>query len=829
MAELPTGTVTLLFTDIEGSTRLLQRAGDSYSELLRAHRVLLRESFTRHSGVVVDTEGDAFFVAFASADDAVAAAAHAQQALAAHDWSDGNEIRVRMGLHTGEPRVIDGAYVGLDVHHAARVMAAGHGGQVLMSGSTRKHVVLERPLLDLGEHRLKDLLQPQHLFQLIVDGLPSEFPALKTLGNRPTNLPVQPNPLIGREDEVAQLMLLVQDPNVRLLTLTGPGGTGKTRLALQAGAELLERFRSGVFFVSLAPVSDPDLVIPTIARTLGLRETAGEQIADTLIAYLREKRMLLIVDNFEHVVDAAVWLARLLPAEEVKLLVTSRVRLRLSAERIYEVPPLALPASARVDLNTLGANESITLFVARAQAVKPEFVLTERNARAVRDICVRLDGLPLALELAAARTSTLTPEALVRRLDERLTLLTGGARDVDDRQRTLRKTIEWSYELLDERERTLFERLSVFVDGCRLEAAEAICGAELGGLQSLIEQSLLRQKSDPDGEPRFWMLETIREYAQERLHATQPAEVAAHAHAEYYLRIAEDAEALSESPGAGAAFLTLQRETENLRAALTWLRDRDNDGMFVRLAAALGHFWAIRTEVREGRKWLEAALASGAEEPRAKQQALRYAFWLAVFGDDFESAESFARERVRQAEATGEDATLAAAVGALARVSQMQGEHERAHELQEQMVEIARRSGNESLTGNALANLGAAALRFGDCESARRAAKEALTIGNRIGESTNVLWMLIPRDVLAETALRLGRLDEAEALYKENLKGMYELDRREDSEVAWGSMRASRGGRLPRRFPARRPIGRSRRNSSRERRRGARSAPTQNE
>ena len=661
MAKLPTGTVTLLFSDIEGSTKLLHRAGDSYAELLLAHRRLLRAIFARNNGVEVDAEGDAFFVAFPSADDAVAAAASAQSALATHEWPEGDEVRVRMGLHAGTPRVVDDGYVGIDVHHAARVMAAGHGGQVLLSNAVRKELTQTPALLDLGEHRLKDLLQPEHLFQLVVDGLPCEFPALKTLSNRPTNLPMQPNALVGRSGEIGEIVGLLHG-ETRLLTLTGPGGTGKTRLALQVGAELLDAFRSGVFFVSLAPLRDPDLVVPTIAGTLGLREVAGESIDETLTAYLGEKQMLLVIDNFEQVVDAAPKLTAIVAAtEQIKVVVTSRTRLGVSAERVFDVPPLESAAGSE-------------LFVARGQRANPRFVPTIEDEPVIEEICARLDGLPLALELAAARMAVLTPRVLLRRLDDRLGLLTSGVRDAEDRQRTLRKTIEWSYELLDDDKRTLFERLSIFMDGCRLDAAEAVCDAQVDGLQSLIENSLLRQRSDSDGEPRYWMLETIREYAQERLGETQATEVLARAHADYYLRLAEDAEALSGSPGASDGFLILQRDRENLRAALTWLRETRDERSFVRLAAALGHFWAIRTEVSEGRKWLEAALAVDVDEPHAKQEALRYAFWMAVFGGDLEGAEVFAHARLQQAKQAEDVGQVAAAVGSLSRVAQMQGD-----------------------------------------------------------------------------------------------------------------------------------------------------------
>ncbi|HEY6069028.1 MAG TPA: adenylate/guanylate cyclase domain-containing protein, partial [Gaiellaceae bacterium] len=486
MAEAPSGTVTLLFTDIEGSTKLLHRSGELYAELLADHRSIMRASFDSHDGYEVDIEGDAFFVVFQSANAAIAAATEAQRALANHRWPDGHELRVRMGVHSGEPRLVDGGYVGLDVHRAARVMAAGHGGQVVLSNSARSALGDEWPVIDLGEHRLKDLLQPEHLFQLVIDELPSEFPALKTLGNRPTNLPTQPNPLIGRDSEVRAILELLRADGVRLLTLTGSGGTGKTRLALQVSAELLDELRSGVFFVSLAPIVDEDLLIPAVAQALAVREVAGEDLGETVRAYLNDKEMLLVLDNFEHIIGAASRVAELLSAvPELRTLVTSRERLHIAAEHVYEVQPLMLPESADQDPTALLESDAIALFTARAQAASQSFDLTDENAPDVVAICSRLDGLPLALELAAARVAVLSPQALLSRLGERLPLLTGGPRDAGQRHQTLRNTLEWSHDLLAEPEQTLFCRLAVFVDGCRLDAAESVCRPTTGDVAVL--------------------------------------------------------------------------------------------------------------------------------------------------------------------------------------------------------------------------------------------------------------------------------------------------------------------------------------------------------
>src|ERR687887_1884255 len=451
MSGPPSGTVTLLFSDIEGSTRLLQRTGDAYAELLAEHRRILREAFASHRGYEMDNEGDAFFVAFGSANDAAAAAVAGQRALADHDWRDGNEVRVRMGLHTGEPRAVGGRYVGLVVHAAARIMAAGHGGQVLVSESTCALLDDRFEVRDLGAHRLKDLPGTQQLYQLQIDGLPANFPPLKTLDHRPTNLPLEPNAFIGRTRELKEAWSLLTRQDARLLTLTGTGGTGKTRLALRLASGAVEQFPNGVFFVSLAPVRDWELVVPSIAQTLGLREQAGETVLETLGEYLRDRRILLLLDNFEQVLPAAPALSGLLgSAPGVNMLVTSRTPLHIAGERTYSVPPLV-------------ETESVNLFVERAQAADAEFAVTDANARAVAEICARLDGLPLAIELAAPRVRVLSPRALLDRLDKHLPVLTSGPRDAPDRQRTLHATIEWSHSLLSADEQRLFRRLGGFV------------------------------------------------------------------------------------------------------------------------------------------------------------------------------------------------------------------------------------------------------------------------------------------------------------------------------------------------------------------------------
>ena len=483
MRELPTGTVTLLFTDIEGSTRLLQHLGERYSDVLAECRALMRAAFHQHHGHEVDTQGDAFFVAFARATDAVMAAVAVQRSLKSHSWPEDVTVPVRMGLHTGEPEHSTEGYVGLDVHRAARIMSAGHGGQVLLSQVTADLVEHNLPtdvsLQDLGEYRLKDLGYPTHLYQLVIPDLQASFPPLKTLDSYAHNLPIQPTPFIGREKVVDNIQQQLLRQEVRLLTLTGPGGVGKTRLGLQVAAEASDQFKDGTWFVSLAPLSDPDLVISTIAETLSIREVAGQSQLEHLKAFLREKHILLLLDNFEHVVSAATQVSELLGAcPRLTVLVTSREALHVRAEREFPVPVLALPDTKHLpDPVALSQYEAVALFIERAQAVKPDFQVTNANAPAVAEICAHLDGLPLAIELAAARTRLLPPQALLSRLGQRLQLLTSSVRDAPSRQQTLRQTIQWSYDLLSAQEQQLFQRLSVFVNGCELSAVEAICEA----------------------------------------------------------------------------------------------------------------------------------------------------------------------------------------------------------------------------------------------------------------------------------------------------------------------------------------------------------------
>jgi predicted ATPase/class 3 adenylate cyclase len=591
--QLPDGTVTFVFTDMEGSTRLLHELGpERYAVALAQHRRLVREAFAARGGVEVDTQGDAFFYAFADAGLAVAAAAAANEALAA------GPIRIRMGVHTGSPHLSEEGYVGEDVHLGARIAAAGHGGQVLLSGATCRF--LDGGATELGEHRLKDFAEPVVIFQLGEE----RFPPLKTISN--TNLPRPASSFVGREREAAEVAGLVRAH--RLVTLSGPGGSGKTRLAIEVGTELVPEFKAGVFWVPLATIRDPALVSDTIAQALGAKEDLAE--------YVGERELLLLLDNLEQVIEAGAELGSLLQScPNLKLLVTSRELLRIQGEVEYSVPPLSDP-------------EAVELFCQRAQREPDE---------TIPELCRRLDNLPLALELAAARTSVLTPAQILERLAARLDLLKGG-RDTEARQQTLRATIEWSYDLLDEDERRLFARLSVFAGGCGLEAAEQVAEADLDLLQSLVDKSLLRRAGE-----RFWMLETIREYAAERLEESGEAGTIRQRHAEHMLETFEAAQPkLREHDD--DTLDHLDREHPNVVAALDSLEAAGQSELALRLAGVAFWYWAEKGHLVEGRRRVEALLAVYEQPMEAVVKALIAAADLARDAGDAVSARASAQK-----------------------------------------------------------------------------------------------------------------------------------------------------------------------------------------
>ncbi|MGN6699971.1 MAG: ATP-binding protein, partial [Thermomicrobiales bacterium] len=753
MPDLPSGIVTLLFTDLAGFTRLGQQLGDRLADQVAEHRRLLRAAYAAHGGHTVNAFGDSTFAVFASAADAVAAAVAAQRAFARHDWPEGAAVQVRIGLHTAELAPVDEGrdYVGPEVDRAALVNAAAHGGQVLLSQATAALVADALPpdtaLKDLGDHYLRDYPQPERLWQLTIAGLPADFPPPRARAAGPLNLPVPPTPLVGREREVAAVSALLRAPAARLVTLTGPGGVGKTRLGLLVAAGLADDFRDGVAFVPLAAVSDPALVVPAIAAALGVREVVGQPLAATLAAFLRARRLLLLLDNVEQVLPAAAALADLLAAcPAVTLLVTSRAALRIAAEREYVVPPLDLPApQSALTPDALWRNEAVRLFVERARSVVPAFRATAADAHAIAAICCRLDGLPLAIELAAARSRLLAPPALLARLERRLALLTGGGADLPARQQTLRGTLDWSYLLLGPDDQALFARLAVFVGDWTLEAAEAVCGDSGGraldvltGLESLVSKNLVQHSAGVDSAPRLRLLETIREYALERLAASGAQDEASELfrrHAVYYLALAETEPAV-RGPAWGAWLARLDQEYDNVRAALGWALDAGETALLLRFGVALRRFWHARGEVSQGRRWLAAALA-GDDVPAAelRARAIHTLANLAHYQGDYQQAQALYAESLRLRRAIGDQSGIAGSLASLAEVHQNQGNYAGTRALHEEALAIWRALGDVRGIGGSLAELGTLACRQGEFPRAAALLEEGLALARRAGDA----------------------------------------------------------------------------------------------
>ena len=787
-----------MFTDIEGSTKLWERNPKAMSKALSRHDELVRKAVEAHGGFVFKTVGDAFYVAFSTAPGAVEAALDAQRSLLSQEWEETGPLRVRMALRTGAAEERGGDYFGPPLNRVARLLSAGHGGQVLLSRSTQELVRDQLPLgvelRDLGERRLKDLSGPEHVFQLTAPGLPFSFPPLKTLDARLNNLPTQPTPLIGREREVAEILSLLRRADARLLTLTGTGGTGKTRLALQSAAELIDEFEDGVFFVALDTISDHELVASAVAQALGVTESGDQPLEERLKEYLHERETLLLLDNFEQVMEATPLLEGVLAAApRLKVLVTSRATLRLYGEHEFPVPSLELPDTRHLpEPEDLAQYEAVRLFIARAQAVKLDFAVTNENAPAVAEICTRLDGLPLAIELAAARIRLLPPQAMLARLGSRLKLLSGGARNLPERQRTLRGAIEWSHSLLSPEEQTLFARLSVFAGGCTLEAIEAVCDAEgdlpvnysLEGVSSLLAKSLLRQVEDPACDPRFVMLETIHEYASEKLEESGETEEIKHAHAEYYLALAEEAEPELRGPDQLEWFESLEAEHDNLRAALSWSLDIRDTELGLRLAGALGEFWYARGHHREGKGWLEGALAKdgGRTLAATRAKALEAVGWLANERGDIEKAEAAAEEGLTLSSQAGNESTRKTSflrmLGATARI---RGDHERANELYEESLALSLEAEERWGIAHSLINLGSTALIRGDHERAKELYEEGLILSRELGGAQPLADFLIS---MGYTLLLEGDHERATALNEEAAALLREQRHRGDLQYA---------------------------------------------
>ena len=743
--DLPSGTVTFLFTDVEGSTRLLHELGaEGYAAALAEHRRVVREAFAAEEGAEVDTQGDAFFIAFPTAPGALRAVEAMLAGLA------GGRIRLRMGLHTGTPFLAEEGYVGVDVNRAARIAAVGHGGQVLVSAATAALVGTDR-LRDLGAHRLKDLSAPERIYQL-GDG---DFAPLTSLHR--TNLPVPATPFLGREHELAEVGALLARDDVRLLTLTGPGGTGKTRLALQAVAEASERFPHGIFWVPLAPLRDPALVLDSAAAALGGDGELHEQVAD--------KRLLLLLDNFEHVIDAAGSLAGVLAAcPKLQLVVTSRELLRLPGEQAYPVPPLE-------------PSDGETLFVARARAADPTFT----PSGAVAELCERLDQLPLALELAAARARVLSPAQLLERLAGRLDLLKAG-RAADPRQQTLRATIEWSHDLLHRDEQRLFARLAVFTGGCTLDAAETVCDADLDTLESLLDKSLVRVRVR-EGD-RFWMLETIREFARERLAASDEEAELRDRHAAYYLALGD--ESVPHLRAHDRAWGDrLEAELDNVRAALDRFEERGAWQQALRLGAALLELWGGRAHMTEGLQRLETALAADERPTAARAEALLAAADLAYGTGAIDLSRQRADAALGLSRRLGSTWVEAAAVSNLASIASGEGELARARGLWEESARLFRESGDER---NALFEDRLVAwmhAELGEHERAIELYHVTLQHARAIGDEYAQAHCL---DGLGSLALEDGRLEDAAAMVLESYELYARLDDRYRIPIAVARM-----------------------------------------
>jgi predicted ATPase/class 3 adenylate cyclase/Tfp pilus assembly protein PilF len=782
--DFPSGTVTFLFTDVEGSTRRWEQDSQATRDAIERHFALLDEAIEANHGVRFKTIGDAIQAAFPTAPDALLAAISAQRALVAADWGGFAPLSVRMALHTGAATPADGDYLAPALNRLSRLLAAGAGGQILITEAThhllRDSLPGDVSLQDLGSHRLRDLREAEPVYQVNASGLPVSFPPLKTIDRQTNNLPAQLTEFIGREGEVEEARRLLAQPGVRLLTLTGPGGTGKTRLALRVAADVLQEYDDGVWFVAVAPISSAGLVAPAIAEALGLREVPDEPALETLRAYLRPKHLLLVLDNFEHVIDAAPVVADLLTnCPALQILVTSRAPLRIAGEHELPVPPLSLPdANDGLQLEEILASEAVRLFVDRARVVRRDFVVTERNARTIASICRRLDGLPLAIELAAARVRLLSPEAILSRLDSRLTLLTGGGRDRPERQQTLRAAIAWSHDLLAEDEQVLLRRLAVFIGGWSLDEAEAIVNAVdapeisvIDGLTSLSDNSLIGQTDsvgvDDVIEPRFFMLQTIREFALEQLAASGERDAVKTAHAEHFLSLTVEAEPHLIGSDAVPWLDRLESEHGNLRASLAWFAERGERVSAVRLAGALWRFWWVRGHIGEGREQLERALGiEGAMDAASEAMALDGAGVLAETQGDYARSAALHEKALALSRENRDSAGIARALGNLGVLAYDQRDDDRAAALLEESLTLARDAGDQITTATALNDLGFVVHRQGDSIRAEGLFRESLALRRVIGNASEIARSL---NNLGTVAFDQGNFTMACELYEESL------------------------------------------------------------
>jgi predicted ATPase/class 3 adenylate cyclase len=772
MRDLPSGTVSLLFSDIEGSTALLERLGLAYTDALDGHRRILRRAWSTHDGTEMGTEGDSFFVVFGGADGAVAAAAEAQGELDAYSWPAGERVRVRIGVHTGSPRVHDGGYVGMDVHRAARIASSAHGGQVVLSSVTAELIRVRLPagvrLRDLGVHHLKDIATPEQLWQLEIDGLQAEFPPLRTIG-APSRLPMTSTRLVGRDDDVADLVDLLRQPDVQLVTLTGPGGSGKSRLAVGLAEQLMADYPDGVFFVPLASATTAEVMWTSIAEAVGVppRQRTPRGLAE----YLSERRALVILDNLEQLADADAVVAELLAGlPQLAVIVTSRRPLFLAGEFRHPVPPLAVPEGPTLAMAT--TSSAVQLFVERAQRINPRFRLAEANAADLAAICRRLDGLPLAIELAATRLRLLSPQALLRRIDSALDIASV-SKQTDRRQKTLRDTIAWSYDLLTPPQQAVFRRLGVFAGGADIDGVTAIAAADISSdvgqealdiIADLVDVNLVTAVEGADGEPRFTLLETVRAYACDQLRAAGEARAARETHARHYLEVAERLEAQRESQHLVALDLA-ESEQDNFREALAWsLEDAHHRSTDVglRLCSALSWLWGTRGYATEGLRWYEQTIEQAGNQP-SKELATCLAGRAVLLLSQGKSdrGRAIATDAVTMARSLHDRETVAFALSVLGTAEQQSGQGDNARRHLEEAVELYRQGSRSGRMGRALGNLAGIVGMSGDYVRAEALLTESLAIFEDLGDSHEAT---IQAQNLANLLVTSGRTDEAHQL-----------------------------------------------------------------
>jgi predicted ATPase/class 3 adenylate cyclase len=777
-------TLTFLFTDIEGSTALLQRLGDAYAQALADHHQLIRDALAAYDGKEIDTQGDAFFAAFSSASACVSAAIKMQRELLAHAWPAGEAVRVRMGIHSGEAtRTADGL-VGFDVHRAARIAAAAHGGQIVLSATTAALLRDTLPegawLKDLGTHRLKDLGRSEQIFQLTVDGLPAAFPPLRALGSLkpPDNLPAQVSAFIGRESELTEVGRLIAAS--RLVTLTGSAGVGKTRLALRAAVGRPDGSSDGVWFVDLASLQDPDLVTTTVASVLGVRGDTRPSAIDMLLDAVGERSMLVLLDNCEHVIDACAKLADTLlrNCPNIRLLVTSREPLGIDGERVHRVPPLDTPADDD-DVETIHSTEAVRLFVDRAAQHGVTLTWDERTASVAGSICRRLDGSPLAIELAAARLPVMSVIELDARLDQRFAILTGGSRAALPRQQTLLAMLDWSWELLNGAERHVLARLSVFAGGFDLAAAEAVAAAEadadvllgqiVGHLGALVDKNLVQFEGSGGRPVRYRLLETVRQYAERQLESLGPAADAARsAHRNQYVALAEAATAQLVGRDQSEWLDRLDLELGNIRAAIAYSLKRRDPTPGIRLAAALREFWKTRGHATEGIEALRALLdlPTQQEQTLLRARGLAAAAYLLEQSGGYTTAEEYCEDGLAIARAAGDDYLIADLSYLRALVLLRRGQPGRALPFIESGLSLARQCKEPHVTARLLAARSFALDLQGDHAAAVRDARESVLLHRRAGDTRHVGTML---GNLGYVELSLGEFPAARAHLAESL------------------------------------------------------------